>query len=422
MNTEESRSISVNIEAADNSRVYQVAQGNMFIGRDPVEVTARKLATLPVSKAAEMLVEMSPEERASVIAAMETGPAAARMALLESSAAVDVLVSIDELLAVERLLAMDAVSARRLALAAPQAWCTGLLSRLTLEQTLRLIGELGEGGNFTFQPDVLECFATRLPTDVMTTLLSSGGMPPETAARVLRAVADREFVTWLLIGNPSARLALLDHMPLEFLTTAVVALWEPPEELRLLCTAQGVGLPQVADVLSALRPQRLVELVTGSDIGFGIYEAFSPDTRAGLLRYTDDRRLADLLQRYQEGPLVERVSGMLLADELSGRAHHVHRHLAAALVVSTIDADRLLESLPRHQAAAVWDSRWAHGVARTLETYDVEAGYRELKQLPEMRKAEVVWHLSAERRALLRERADNLSDNQLLRDGGRPLS
>src|SRR5689334_5304403 len=108
MATDETRNINVDIEALGQSRVYQVAEGSMFIGDvDATAATARRLATVPVQEAVNKLLDMSSAERAAVLAAMPAPAAAYRLSGMPPLIAIEVLNEIDEQLAIERILAME---------------------------------------------------------------------------------------------------------------------------------------------------------------------------------------------------------------------------------------------------------------------------------------------------------------------------
>ncbi|MFF8376700.1 hypothetical protein ACF07V_11280 [Streptomyces sp. NPDC015661] len=419
---EGSRRIEVNIDALGESRVYQVAEGSMYIGDvDSTVVTARKLAAMPVQQAAEKLVQMPTDERAAVLAEMTVPAAAVRISRLPPPMAVEILLGMDEQLAIERLLAMNSLDAQSVALVTPEPFRSDFLAKMTLDQVVRLIGEVDEAtGMGSFNIETLKSFAVCLPVPVLSALLTR--FPPVGGAQILEAAVDRDIVVWLAMGDPSARLALVAHMPVEWAEKAIIGLADASDQLRQVCDLYGVEVPRIGEVLGALGEPRIAELVATSDIGPAVYSGLSPEMRVNLIGPMNVQGLADVFPRL-EGRLADCVSSMMAADQSRPfRAPLACRYIAAAVAVSGIDAHDLMGRLPRPQAAALWDSHWAYGVARQLETLETgEACQKFASVASESHKVEIAWHLSYEARDAMERHLDSFRLRSSKRDHDRKI-
>lgn len=427
MSADEPLRINIDIDALGQSRVYSVAEGNMYIGdADSTVSTARKLAAIPARQASEKLLDMPGAERVAVLAEMSPPAAAARIENLPQLAAIDVFLNLDESLAVERLLAMNPSAARGIALAISEPSRTEFLSRLTFEQTLRLLGEIDEiNGKGTFDLDVLKSFAPCLSVQTLAALICL--LPAEASAQLLEADADRDFVTWIAITDLEARLSLLEHMPFEYIEKAFYATYEPTEDIRQLGMVLGTSIPQANEVIGALSVGRLAGFLAASHLGPDLYCAATPETRVNLMGDMTIQGLASMFPRL-EGRLAECIWTTMAADQSRPyRAPLACRYIAAALTLSGINARELMDQLPRQYAAALWDSHWAYGVTQELETLGGNEACWRFSSFSELHKKEIAWYLSSELRNTMIQgleirQGDNPnyeSDLKILRDASR---
>ncbi|WP_461712293.1 hypothetical protein [Streptomyces sp. DSM 41013] len=404
MATDETRNINVDIEALGQSRVYQVAEGSMFIGDvDATAATARRLATVPVQEAVNKLLDMSSAERAAVLAAMPAPAAAYRLSGMPPLIAIEVLNEIDEQLAIERILAMEPFKARSLVLVTPEPFRSNLLEKMTLQQTCHLLGDVDEReGQVSLDVDVLKQFAVCLPLNMLSVLLAQ--VPPEIGSQVLEAATGRDVPIWLSMEE-QARLALVGHMPIELLEKVIHLTASPSEEVQQLCSLAGRNVPQLGEIVGHLTWDRLAEFATTTGLGASIYPALPPELRVTLIRYLDVSGLASILSRLREdlAVLAECVSTMMEADvSRPFRSPLAYRYVAAALANSSVDTDGLMSRLPQNHAAALWASHWAYGAAQEISKIDnsnpyseaARDAYEKFAKVADSHKEEVAWHFS----------------------------
>lgn len=401
MSTEDPPKINVDISALDDSRVYQVAEGNMFIGDvDPVTTAARRLAAMPVQQSVEQLLSMPSDERSSVLAEMPASAAAPRISSLPELAAIQVLTEIDEQLAIERLLLMHAPTARGLVLAAPDPSRSNLLEAMSLEQTAGFLGEFdANSGSVSLSPEVLRDFAQHLPLAVICSILAA--VSPEVGAHVLEAAPDRDIVIWLAMEE-AARLTLTRHMQITLLDKAIYAASNPSDEVYQLCSMAGRSLPTLGEIIGCLTWERLAELVDKSDWGIGIYSALPPEVHVTLMKYMQVDGLARAFSKMETQALASCITGMMTADQSAPfRPPLACRYIAVALATSPVEPNDVLQRLPQQYAHALGGSHWAYGVANEISKADTSSPYSESTRnayavfagVPESHRQEVAWHL-----------------------------
>ncbi|GGR61701.1 magnesium transporter MgtE N-terminal domain-containing protein [Streptomyces aurantiogriseus] len=401
MSTDDSRNISVDIAALGESRVYQVAEGSMFIGdADATVSTARRLAAVPVQQAVETLVAMSSTERASVLASMPVSAAAARIAELPTPNAIQVLSEIDEQLAIGQLLAMNSYTARSLVLGSHEPVRSNLLSAMTLEQTCRFLGDFNEQeGRVSLATEVLKDFAACLPLMVIAALLNQ--VPPAVATQILEAADDRDMAIWVCMDE-SARLSLVNAMPNSQLEKVVHLANGPSEDLLEICSVVGTAAPDLGSIVGSMTRGRMAEFATTSDLGAIVYAAIPPEMRVTLMPHMGVDGLASTFCKIGEA-LPECIWSMMAADQSRPyRAPLAHRVIVQALSASSVDSKMLMDHIPQQFAAALWNSQWAHGVAREINAaadshgWPYREAYERFSEVPNEHKEEVAWHLGFE--------------------------
>ncbi|MEU0655493.1 hypothetical protein ABZ485_25085 [Streptomyces albogriseolus] len=127
------------VNASDNSRVYQVAQGNMYIGVSGA-AQAGEYAALPILEAARRLSDMPTEEAVTIIVALDAQSAARRLEAMDPERAIDVLDNMDEVAAVVRLGCMSGSGAARLLSIMPEATAKYFISAFPSELIERVVG------------------------------------------------------------------------------------------------------------------------------------------------------------------------------------------------------------------------------------------------------------------------------------------
>ncbi|MCG0065793.1 hypothetical protein L0F81_21260 [Streptomyces tricolor] len=400
MAAEDPRNIRVDIEAFGESRVYQVAEGSMYIGDvDSTVSTARRLAAMPVQQAVESILSMASSERAAVLAEMIPSAAAPRIAGLPTVDAVEVLTGIDERLALERLLAMSANIARRLVLAIAEPQRTNILGGLNFEQALRIVGEVdAENGKWSFDLDTLKEFSTCLPTQVIGKILDH--IPPEAAAQVVDVDRPGGLITWCAMDS-QARMSLVAYMPREWTELALHAFSEPGDALKQLCASYGTSVPTPGDIVGHMPISRLVDFMSESEMGPGVYCSLAPEVRVNLIAHMDVQGLANMFARLGDW-LAECVWTMMMIDQSQPfRPPLACRFIAVALRVSGVDSDSVLNRIPREYAAALWDSIWSYDAAQEIGGLKGEEAYQRFSAVPDSYKSQVAWHLSGEVRAAM---------------------
>ncbi|RPK55711.1 hypothetical protein [Streptomyces sp. ADI95-17] len=401
MSTDDSRNISVDITALGESRVYQVAEGNMFLGdADTTVSTARRLAAIPVQQAVESLVAMPSTERAAVLASMPVSAAAARISELPTPTAIQVLSEIDEQLAIENLLAMNSYTARSLVLGSHEPFRSNLLSAMTLEQTCRLLGDLDEQeGRLSLATEILKDFTACLPLIVIATFLNQ--VPPAIATQILETAGDRDMAIWICMDE-SARLSLVNTMPNNLLEKAVHLANAPSEDLLEICSVVGTNAPDLGGIVGSMTRGRMAEFATTSDLGASVYAAIPPEMRVTLMPHMEIDGLASTFHKIGEA-LPECIYSMMAADQSRPfRSPLAHRVIVQALAASPVDSRMLMDRIPQQFAAALWNSQWAHGVAREINAaaeshgWPYREAYERFSEVPSELKEEVAWHLTFE--------------------------
>lgn len=127
------------VNASDNSRVYQVAQGNMYIGVSGAS-QAGEYAALPIMEAARRLSDMPTEEAVTIIVALDAQSAARRLEVMDPERVVDILDNMDEVAAVVRLGCMSDSGAARLLSLMHEATAKYFISAFPSELIERVVG------------------------------------------------------------------------------------------------------------------------------------------------------------------------------------------------------------------------------------------------------------------------------------------
>ncbi|MEU1847133.1 magnesium transporter MgtE N-terminal domain-containing protein [Micromonospora sediminicola] len=148
--------VEMNAAAQDGARIYQVAQGTIYVDAGQARSAAQRLASMPVHQSVDQLMTMSQDDACWVLAEMDEASAARRLAALPRDRCAALLAGMDEGLAAKRLVllpqelavhvlgAMPAVRAADLLVETPPDRVPGLLDGMPPDRAAALLGRTSD--------------------------------------------------------------------------------------------------------------------------------------------------------------------------------------------------------------------------------------------------------------------------------------
>ncbi|WP_432865579.1 magnesium transporter MgtE N-terminal domain-containing protein [Microbispora rosea] len=230
-------------DASGHGRVYQVAQGNMYVGADDM-TKIREIVSLPIAEAARRLSQMPTSEAVTVLAAMDPPAASNRLSAMTPDRAADVLTNMDEVAAGVRLAHMVGTSAAEAVQQMPTDRARLLLAVLPYENLVKILAT-----------EHFRAILPILPAAAAAHAIS--GYEPAVMAQVLQTLPEELcFVTWQALPDRTKAAQAFRLMPQDWLR-ATIAKFQPDQAATLcilLDYAQAAGLicslPNATDMLS----------------------------------------------------------------------------------------------------------------------------------------------------------------------------
>ncbi|MFG1678295.1 magnesium transporter MgtE N-terminal domain-containing protein [Micromonospora sp. NPDC049282] len=392
--------------ARDHARVYQVAQGHIYVDAGQARSTAQRMASMPLRQSVDQLTTMSPDDAARVLAEMDEPAAARRLAALPLDRCAALLGGMDEELAAARLLLLPRELTLRVLVTMPVARAAVVLAETTPTQARGLLDDLPS--------DHAATLLAEMPDDSLTAILRTerwitlgrrlAGLPPARvmALRVpgldeMDRSTDSETHSWAgamkrIIADAPARMAAeLSAMPDD---RAVAALRALPDDQA----ARVIGRtdPARAAALLSSLPSPQVARLLGNDLPAGaILARMTPERVAEVLAEMPPGRADHLGEAARIGRLPPPAAAAALpASAITSGAAWLESSLGTGWLLS------LLPFLEPERAAAVLSPRIPTHVVPPAVVAAIDA-------LPTPHQAAVLAWLPARQAALVAASLDD---------------
>ncbi|WP_431040751.1 hypothetical protein ACQUSR_01805 [Streptomyces sp. P1-3] len=392
-------SVEAQASASDHARIYQVAQGDMYVGYPAERSDAQKIASLPIKAAVEALLEMPREKTIAMLAEMDAASASRRLAELPNAVCVDFLLSVDEQLAYQRLASMGNSRVLELLEDMPVPVARTFISGMPFEQSIELIARPDPDGRHTVDIPTLIKFAPRLPTPALAAFVTAG-VTPEACAQALQTLEFADaIVTWLSVSDAGKRNALLPFMPNEWLRgLAEQFLRRDGLDFHTLAQTLSVPTPQAGQVFGALGYRRTAEVIMTFEDPHNAFVIFGHESQIALLDAMGSAEAATLIQGFPQEDFVMWVRGAFARSVPHGGKEWINfaRRVGGILANMPGDTEFIFARLTQPEAYQVWEGRWAAGVASQIASLPPAEIMHHLKGLNPERMPAVVWHLPDE--------------------------